>query len=428
MPLPVLNQADFLFQQHPAELLSLLESAWGQGFRAGNPPAVLPLRNATPVLGGAWPTRSRFGPLATRPGPQQGVILPRRQFAWEHLIYAYLIENTRVYEIFRRVVHGLLHGEQLGIPRKSETFEWLRTTEELFYKGGAPLTVMSVDSHLRPDLRATRRSAYHRLLGMDLNHGSDDSQVYPYEKAASANRDFVAVFEEFLRLVWVAISYEGTTGGGSVTGPVPVDPAAIANLAQRLQNMLNERRGSQPTMATLARDEFVAVAAMSWFDVTLSADTPIVEDLQAVATAPEERLRRIGERVGLPPHSRSHDYFILAPLVSRLLIAIEGGAHSTAPGAQLLYVLNLPGGGGTNPTRELMQTIIHHWSQATGRDLKSAAVHASPRFASAASPPTAAPAPAVAPAQAGANTAAPATFAPVSTNGSGPVSQQTLVN
>ena len=37
------------------------------------------------------------------------------------LIYAYMIENTRIYEIFRRVVHELLHGEKLALrdPRVS---------------------------------------------------------------------------------------------------------------------------------------------------------------------------------------------------------------------------------------------------------------------------------------------------------------------
>ena len=43
----------------------------------------------------------------------------RTSFVWDHLIYAYMIENTRICEIFRRVVHEFTHGEKLGTPRVS---------------------------------------------------------------------------------------------------------------------------------------------------------------------------------------------------------------------------------------------------------------------------------------------------------------------
>ena len=35
---------------------------------------------------------------------------------WDHLIYAYMVENTRVYEIFRRVLEEYAYGERLGVP------------------------------------------------------------------------------------------------------------------------------------------------------------------------------------------------------------------------------------------------------------------------------------------------------------------------
>ena len=66
-----------------------------------------------------------------------------RGLMWEHLIYAYMIENTRVYEVFRRVIHELVHGEKLG-PARQATQSWLRNTEMLFfdngneYSGGVP--------------------------------------------------------------------------------------------------------------------------------------------------------------------------------------------------------------------------------------------------------------------------------------------------
>ena len=98
---------------------------------------------------------------------------------WDHLIYAYMIENTRIYEIFRRVVHEFLHGEKLGAPGASETQLWLRTTEELFYRDPPPFSITTVSSHIRPDLRSSRRNAYQRMFGMDLNHGTDENAAIP---------------------------------------------------------------------------------------------------------------------------------------------------------------------------------------------------------------------------------------------------------
>jgi hypothetical protein len=40
----------------------------------------------------------------------------KRLSLWDHLIYAYMIENTRIYGIFRCVLREFLHGEKLGMP------------------------------------------------------------------------------------------------------------------------------------------------------------------------------------------------------------------------------------------------------------------------------------------------------------------------
>src|SRR5262249_12129051 len=52
---------------------------------------------------------------------------------WQHLIYAYMIENTRVLEVFRRIADAFLHGERLGVLRPISQ-RWLWTTEELFLR------------------------------------------------------------------------------------------------------------------------------------------------------------------------------------------------------------------------------------------------------------------------------------------------------
>ena len=148
---------------------------------------------------------------------------------WDHLIYAYMIENTRIYEIFRRVLYEFLHGEKLGVPTP-DAQHWLRNTEELFYRDPPPFSMTTITSHIRSDMRGPRRNAYQRMFGMDLNHGTDDGQPYPYVKAEAYNNDFVTIFEELLREVWVAI-----TNFGNSSGPNPTDQGKIGNLVTTLQ-------------------------------------------------------------------------------------------------------------------------------------------------------------------------------------------------
>ena len=66
------------------------------------------------------------------------------------------------------------------------------STEELFYRDPPPFSITTVSSHIRPDLRASRRNAYQRMFGMDLNHGADDNSPYPFVRADAANNEFVS--------------------------------------------------------------------------------------------------------------------------------------------------------------------------------------------------------------------------------------------
>jgi hypothetical protein len=340
--------ADAVFALGPRRLSYLLDAAWYAGGRGGLPGSPVPV----PV-----------GMPGTRTTHR------RSSITWDHLIYAYMIENTRAYEIFRRVVRELLHGEAFGLPLNDATHQWLRTTETLFFSDWAPAPLDLV-SRARPDLEASRRNAYYRMFGMDLNHGADGGRAYPYEKPAMANRDFVAAFEELLRLVWRAIENEANT-----SGPKETDPEAIANLALRLQNMLNARRGGQATGLSLAQDEFVHVTTLGWFHLTVASDNAVITDLRAGGPSEEERLRLVGERVGVPAHGRSHSYFQIASAVSVLLKEIELGAYSTAALAPNLYALPPTG----NPVRDNVLRVINHWSMITGRDMKAGKVTVSPR-------------------------------------------------
>ena len=206
-----------LFLLHPLDLTALLELAWdrrleqpvtlGRPFHRsdlnrfedtwfGNQSVTGPL----PIFpGGRRPLQVDITPLlaAIDPTQESPPIRPYNEVLWDHLIYAYMIENTRAYEIFRRVVHEFAHGERLG-SASPETQQWLRSTEELFYRDPPSFFISAITSHIRPDQEGTRRNSYQRLLGMDLNHGAADNKPYSYVRAEASNKEFVGTFEELL--------------------------------------------------------------------------------------------------------------------------------------------------------------------------------------------------------------------------------------
>jgi hypothetical protein len=280
---------------------------------------------------------------------------------WDHLIYAYMIENTRIFEIFRRVLHEFLHGEKLGVPTAGAQ-HWLRNTEELFYRDAPPFSITTINSHIRADLRSSRRNAYWRMFGMDLNHGADEGQPYPYIKADAYNNEFVTIFEELLREVWVAIS-----NFGNASGPNPTDQGKIGNLVATLQNMLMSRRAN----GNLSREEFVFVSMMSWFHLTVSFDSPIIQSLRAEATGPEQRLFKLAQRVSLPAHGLSKSYFDIADPISRVLIHIEASGTGIVPALVAIKTAVVTS---LNSLQTDMNTIITHWSLITGRDIKAGKV------------------------------------------------------
>src|SRR4051794_33294868 len=198
-----------------------------------------------------------------------------RPFVWHHLIYAYLLEQTRAYEIFERVLFEFLHGEVLEVASAAGQ-AWLRATEDLLYRDAPSFQIYALTSSIRPDIRASRRNAYWRLFGLDLDHGKGSDAAYPYDKAPASNLGFVAIFEEFSREVW-----RGIENVVNVSGANPTDDAAIANLARQLYDMLRVRRRA----GNLSREEFAFVSMMSWLHLTVLFDSPIVVDLKCEATS-----------------------------------------------------------------------------------------------------------------------------------------------
>ena len=357
---------DTLFNAHPAELAWMLEAAWNQrinvpGRALGDPDQRSNLSDALPPSTEGAPISFRLLP-ALQTSDFDGGFSPR-PFRWDHLIYAYMIENTRIYEVFRRVVHEFVHGEKLGAPT-ADAHNWLRNTEELFFKDGAPFFVTSLASHVRNGLRENRRNPYQRMFGMELNHGSDDGKPLAYVRAEASNTEFVPTFEEFLREVWVGITYFTASASSN-----PTDPAKIATLVSKLKNMLMSRRQD----GNLSREEYSAVTAMAWFHLTLeykanNESSPIVQALRAQANGTEQRLFKVAERVGLPAHGLSKHFFDIADSLSRILIQIERGDYDNVSAIPALYTPST-----TTPTspEAAMRTIITHWTAITGRDVKA---------------------------------------------------------
>ncbi len=270
-----------------------------------------------------------------------------------------MIENTRIFEIFDRVVRDFEGGERYETP-DPDTALWLRSTEALFYRDLPSGFIGAMTSWLRPDSRSTRRNTYYRLLGLDLNHGLDGNQPYQFDKPIAANRDFVGTFESFLREVW-----RGMMNAKNGIGPNETDDSAIADHVRRLREMLLVRRNN----GNLLREELWAVVTMSWFHLAVAEDTPVVKALKAEAESPGDRLRKIGERVGVPVHGRADDYFSMAFQLSQVLSYLEREPLTATPSAAEGFC-KLPPAGYPNLPAD-MRTIITHWSAATGRSMKA---------------------------------------------------------
>lgn len=310
---------------------------WGTNF-----PAAGTARVAFQQIGGG----GQFSQFTPQAGPPH----------WDHLGYSYVLENTRAIQIMSRVVREYRSGEGLGIPTVA-TQRWLDITEVLLFGAASPVAPWLSTSVIRQDPEAIRRNSYWRLLGLDLAHGTDDNRPLAYDKAKAANTGFVQHFEELMYELWQAIS-----NVRNISGANDADDDRIFRLAEAIQFGLRSRRQSQ----SLAREELAAATALGWIDLTLSANTPVVQDLEANATSPSERLRLIGQRVGLAAHSKSAQFFSMAADLSLFLRTIESGVLSGPEFSWILYD-NRPGSIANSSRR-----VITEWGAATGKNFKTA--------------------------------------------------------
>jgi hypothetical protein len=366
---PTPNQQNQVLLVNALQLSRWLDEAWAAGGRI--PPVVV--GTGPPFLGSANAVTNQqlpAGLLTTRvsgittadPNLFSGAVGPTTNASlsliWDHLVYAYLVESTGVFEILGEVVRRLVIGETLGT-LSDASVQWLRTTEDLFFKDPPLFAINGVLSEVRPHSRVNRRNAYWRMFGMDLPHqipgrwGSSTETAWKTDTGPGVNTDFRAKWTELLRQVWLGI--ENLTNSA---GPKPTDETYLMLLCDALRDMLNNRRrGGQ-----LAREEFAYVTAMSWFHLTVNTDSPIVVDLQASATSPADRLAAIAQRVGMNQAARSRELFQLAQPASRILRAIEFNLFATPTAASQLFID--PG------LRNDLTNIIDNWQSATGERVK----------------------------------------------------------
>lgn len=389
----VMNNVNSLFIYHPLQISALIETVWLNRNNAGGSQTSYPFIPWSPLLtwqvlnapffaGYDWSTVSSPTPLPAPPSftlpldqpeikhtwngvgtaPPTGSGL--QQTNWDHLIYAYVIENTRIFEIFSKVLETYMFSEQLETPSPASQQFW-RNVEFLIYGDAMPSMLWTTSSRLRRDEVADRLTAYYWMFGIDLSHAAEIAVQHPYQKPAAANRDFIPTFEAFAREVW-----RGIVNAKNFSGANDTDPTVIATLARRIYDMMATRRLN----GNLSREEFRAVAIMSFIHLAVLYDSPAVVDLKATASSPEMRLQKIAERVGMTAHPKSKPFFDLAGPFSILMHSIETGTFNDTVGAQTLYSQIAP----NFPARNA-ETVIDQYTLATGRDLKSQAVSVAPR-------------------------------------------------
>lgn len=378
-PTLVQQNVDSLFIYHPLQISAIVETVWRNRYNAASTPFVpwpqvfsdaLLAPDYTqgwtfPNTGFPQPIPQAAGliPSFVAPADQPGISLTSggqvRPTNWDHIIYAYTIENTRIFDVFAKVLETYIFSERLETPSPASQQFW-RNTEYLIYGDGLPTMLWTPTSRLRRDEIASRLTTYYRMIGADLSHAHELAAKHPYEKPAAANRDFIPTFEAFAREVWRGIANARNTSGQNDT-----DPAVIATLARRIFDMMASRQQS----ANLVRDIYRAVTINAWLHLAVMYDSPAVVDLKATASSPEQRLAKMAERVDMTINPSSKMLFDLAQPFSILMQQIETGAYNTPQGARLLYTLQPP-----NVVEPNVEVVIDQYSLATGRDLKAQAV------------------------------------------------------
>jgi hypothetical protein len=282
-----------------------------------------------------------------------------------HLIYAFLLENTRMFQIFEKLLSNYLNDEIHSISVDKDIVNLIYNTENLFFKEIPNFAYRNINSQLRIYSEASRRNAYKRLFSMDLSFGDyrNNEKPYPYYKAKVTNNGFIALFEQFLKEIWQAYINLRNTSGVNTT-----DYQSIEDIVFRIQQLLLSRRASGDSKINpvkypyynLSREEFSAVIMASWFFHIIEYSSPLITFLNCDATTAGERIIKLGEKVGIKAHRKSQFIFELAPSLAYVLREIELGRYDDVESR-----LNDP------DELKIILSVINNWEVTTGHIIKT---------------------------------------------------------
>jgi hypothetical protein len=295
-----------------------------------------------------------------------------------HLMFSYLVENTRILQIFERVIDQYLNDEKLGIAQQPDVVQWIINTEKIFFKDGSTRSP-NVRSLIRPSYDANRRNAYYRMFGMDLAFGDVNNSTdgtLSYHKPNTANQQFIALFERYLAEIW-----QGYINARNTSGQNTSDVNNIVELTTQLQEMLFARRGGRPvgvpnvySTRNLSHEEFSSVILLSWFAFIISANTPVVQFLNCQSSTIGERLIKIGNKVGIPAHTKSQSLFEMALPAANILLLVEAGGYLDVNLNIQTMLQSLNPGNAPSIHSDYMNaflTVINNWEKATGHRIKN---------------------------------------------------------
>jgi hypothetical protein len=352
------DRANALFRLHPSELYALLEMAWAfrlnkTGAALGDPRHKTELKSLPKSLlelFDFFPNNEAKFTFAFPNGAGTGGAVLH-----DHLIYAYIIESTQIYQVFQKLIERYARGD-FEINLNADTLQWLHNTEMLWFADPPVFSTFNMVSRLRSDMGSTRRNAYYRMFGFTLPaDAAADGKGYPFYQPKSSNSNFRRNFERLCEEVWI-----GIVNHKVLIGAVPIDDESIQfNAFEMQKNFLSQRNNGDIT-----KQEFFYVAMMSWFHLSLEYNSPIVSAFGINEQSPAQRLFALANIVGVPANGLSENMFRLADPMSLVLTLLETGLFNN--NARVLYDEL----GGTNPLAETMRRIIFNYSQVSGRDLK----------------------------------------------------------
>jgi hypothetical protein len=298
-----------------------------------------------------------------------------------HLMFAYMIENTRIFQIFEKLIYMYMNDEELGLASASNidhqrAFQWILNTENLYFKHLSNNSFRNTTSNVRSDQESVRRNAYYRLFGMDL--AFEHSSNMGYTKAKTANNGFVVLFEQFLIEVWQAYINSRNSSGANTT-----DYQKIIDMVTKLREILLARRGATGRISlaeyrfmNLSREEYASVGLFNWLFYIISYDSPLVTFLGCQANTASERLIKIGKKVQIEAHSKSQALFDLSVPTATVLRSIEYGLFEVPNWLQQSIESQTPSGMGIATPQQSaalidLLSIINNWEKATGHIIKN---------------------------------------------------------